>query len=192
MRRIVLAFVLMGILALAACQGPTGPQGPPGSAGPAGLPGPPGPAGTPAPTKIKASYGELTLEQLAEIQPGLGTVMQEYGGRFAMVNRAVEAHDWGMAGYQLDKAIEIQEVGEITNPDKATMLSSFEQSYLDPLRKAINAKDTDAFNVSYTRAINGCNGCHQATGYPYIRVGRTRISPEPFLKLEASEPTSHD
>ncbi len=192
MRKIVLAFVLVGILALAACQGPTGPQGPQGPAGPAGLPGPPGPAGAPAPTKIKTSHGELTLKQLAEIQPGLGTVMQEYGGRFAMMNRAVGAHDWAMAGYQLDKAIEIQKVGEITHPDKATMLSTFEHSYLDPLNEAIKAKNTGAFDTAYTGAINGCNGCHQATGHPYVRVHRTRISPEPFLKLEASEPTSHD
>jgi hypothetical protein len=141
---------------------------------------------------IKTSQGELTLEQLAEIQPGLGTVMQEYGGRFAMVNRAVGAHDWGMALYQLDKAIEIQKVGEITHPDKAVMLSSFEQSYLVPLYGAINAKDTAAFDAAYSQAINGCNGCHQTTGHPYLRVHRTRISPEPFLRLEASEPTSHD
>jgi hypothetical protein len=118
--------------------------------------------------------------------------MQEYGLRFAMVKRAAEARDWGMAGYQLDKAIDIQKVGETTRPDRAAMLQNFESSYLEPLGRAIQAKDKLAFDALYRQAMDGCNDCHQATGYPYLRVRITQISPEPFLRLEASEPTTHD
>ncbi len=193
MRKIVLsAFLLVGMLVLSACQGPTGPQGIQGPAGPAGPPGPPGPKGTPAPTEVKTSHGELTLEQLAEIQPGLGTVMQEYGLRFAMAGRAVEAKDWGMAGYQLEKAIEIQKVGEITRPDKAEMLSSFQRTYLDRLDRAIKAKDKMGFDGTYAEAMNACNSCHQATGRPYVRVHKTYLLPEPFLLLIPSEPATDD
>ena len=97
--------------------------------------------------------------------------MHEYEHRFARMNRAVEAHDWGMAVYQLDKAIEIQKVGETMRPDMAGMLSRFEQSYLAPLNTAIKAKDKVAFDIAYNQAINGCNACHQANGRP---IGRTR------------------
>jgi ABC-type glycerol-3-phosphate transport system substrate-binding protein len=100
-----------------------------------------------AETKITTSHGELTLQQIAEIQPGLGTVMQEYGKRFAMIKVAAEAEDWGMAQYQLTEALEIQEVGEITRPANAGMLKSFENSYLGTLDSAIKAKDKSAFDA---------------------------------------------
>jgi hypothetical protein len=118
--------------------------------------------------------------------------MQEYGLRFAMVKRAAEARDWSMAGYQLDKAIDIQKVGETTRPERAAMLQSFERSYLEPWGRAIQAKDSLAFDALYRQAIDRCNECHQATGYPYLHVRITQISPEPFLSLEASEPATHD
>jgi len=178
--------LLVGLLLISACQGPAGPAGPPGP------PGPPGPAGPPAPTSIKTKHGEITLEQLAEIQLGLGTVMIEYGKRFAMIKMAADAGDWGMAQYQLEEATEIQEVGEITRPEKASMLESFEKSYLDPLAEAIEGKDKAAFDAAYTKAIDGCNACHQATGHPYIRVQMPKTSPEPFLKLAPSEPEEEE
>jgi cytochrome c553 len=177
MRKLGLAVVMLALVSLvASCAGPQGPQGPAG------------PAGKPAPTTIKTKHGELSLQQLAEIQPGLGTVMQEYGRRFAIIKMAADAGDWGMAQYQLKEATEIQEVGEITRPSKADMLKSFEHSYLDPLAKAIEGKDKAAFDAAYSRAIKGCNGCHQATGHPYVRVQMPQTSPEPFLKLAPSEP----
>ncbi len=183
-------FLLVGLLVASACAGPAGSTGPTGPAGPAG---PAGPVGTASPdTKITTSHGDITLGQLAEIQPGLGTVMQEYGKRFAMVKLAADAADWGMAGYQLDEAIEIQEVGETTRPGNADMLSSFEHSYLDPLAEAIEAKDKVAFDSAYSEAIEGCNSCHVATGHPYVRFQMPLTSPEPFLKLAPSEPTEHD
>ncbi len=184
MKKIIVALGVILLIVLAvvtvSCQGPAGPTGPAGQ------------AGSTAPTTITTNHGELTLEQLAEIQPGLGTVMQEYGKRFAMVKVAADAEDWGMAGYQLDEAIEIQEVGEITRPDKAGMLSGFEHSYLDALEETIKAKDKTAFDAAYAKAITGCNGCHVATGHPYVRFQTPQTSPEPFLKLEPSEPGTHD
>jgi len=177
-----------GPAGLAGTAGPAGPQGPAGLAGTQGPAGPAGPAGTPAPTTIETKHGDLTLEQLAEIQPGLGTIMQEYGLRFAMVKMAADAGDWGMAQYQLHEAVEIQEVGEATRPGKADMLSSFEHGYLDALAKTIEEKDKAGFDTAYTQAIAGCNACHVATGHAYVRFQSPQTSPEPFLKLAPSDP----
>jgi hypothetical protein len=51
------------------------------------------------------------LEKLAEIQPGLGTVMIEYSHRYSTMYHAAKGGNWGLAGYQLKEALEIQEVG---------------------------------------------------------------------------------
>jgi hypothetical protein len=139
---------------------------------------------------VATKHGKLTLEQIAEIQPGLGTVMIEYGTRFYRMYEAAKAGNWDLAKYQLKEAKEIQEVGEITRPGKAEMLKSFEKSYLDPLEKAIEAKDWDAFEKAYNKAVEGCNNCHAATGHPYIKY--PDAMPEVFAKTKHGTFTLED
>jgi cytochrome c553 len=119
------------------------------------------------------------------IQPGLGTVMQEYGYRYALAWYAAEAGNWGMAQYQVKEATEIQEVGEITRPGKAELLKNFEHTYLDPVIEAIKAQDKGAFESAYKAAIDGCNACHQGTGHPYVRYQMPPSVPADFFNLEA-------
>jgi len=119
----------------------------------------------------------LSLAQLSAIQPGLGTVMIEYGHRMAALWFAGEAGNWDLAQYQLGEMIEIQEVGETTRPARAPALKSFESSFLDPLDEAIKAKDKSKFESAYNSAIQGCNSCHGsqtsadfAQGFKFIKV----------------------
>src|SRR6266508_5463962 len=86
---------------------------------------------------------------LWNIQPGLGTVMIEYGNRLARLWFAANADNWDMAKYQLDEMIEIQEVGETTRPNRAPALKAFEEGYLTALDKAIQAKDKAAFTKAF-------------------------------------------
>ncbi|WP_287409846.1 hypothetical protein [Oceanithermus sp.] len=111
---------------------------------------------------------EDRVNALAKIQPGLGTVMIEYGDRFANTYYAAKGGNWGLAQYQLKEATEIQEVGEITRPKNAPLLKSFEHAYLDPLMKDIENKDWASFEKNYSAAVEGCNGCHKATGHGYV------------------------
>ena len=129
---------------------------------------PAAPAPTPTP---------LSLSQLSLIQPGLGTVMIEYGRRTAALWWAGEAANWDMASYQIIEMREIQEVGETTRPGRAAALKAFEAGFLDPLNKAVAAKDKAGFEKAYTAAIAGCNGCHASQtsaafpkGYGFVKV----------------------
>src|SRR5213078_3939700 len=119
----------------------------------------------------------LTLQQLSDIQPGLGTIMIEYGHRMAAMWFAGEAGNWDFAEYQLIEMREIQEVGETTRPARAPALKSFESSFLDPLDEAIKAKDKAKFESAYNSAIQGCNSCHGSQtsadfqqGFTFIKV----------------------
>src|SRR5439155_10353373 len=102
----------------------------------------------------------LSLDALSLIQPGLGTVMIEYGHRMAAVWFAGEAGNWDMAHYQILEMVEIQETGETTRPARAPALKSFESSFLDPLDAAIMSNDKTKFEAAYNSAIQGCNSCH--------------------------------
>jgi len=120
---------------------------------------------------------------LWNIQPGLGTIMMEYGYRFALARLAVDDQNWGMAAYQIKEATEIQEVGEITRPGKATLLKNFEQSFLEQLNAAIDAQDTTQFDTAYANAIGGCNACHIATGHPFVVIQNPPPNMVDFLDL---------
>jgi hypothetical protein len=143
----------------------------------------PAPQVTPTPggfdnkTPIPTTHNSLTLDQIAEIQPGLGTVMIEYGNRFYTMYYAAMNGNWELAAYQLKEAREIQEVGETTRSARAAMLKNFEATWLEPLNNTINAKDWKAFQTAYNNTINGCNGCHVANGFPYIKYTTLSSSP---------------
>lgn len=111
---------------------------------------------------------EQKFETLAKIQPGLGTVMIEYGNRIGNMYYAAKAKNWGMAAYQLKEAVEIQEVGETTRPARSDPLKDFEDSYLKPLARDIVNQDFQAFQKDFNTMVDGCNTCHAGTGFDYI------------------------
>jgi hypothetical protein len=121
-----------------------------------------------SPDWLKGSVDEK-LKSLADIQPGVGTVMIEYSTRYTNMFYAAKGGNWGLADYMLKEAREIQEVGETTRPGRASGLKAFEQAYLDPLEKTIKAKDIKAFTTAFNRGIEGCNGCHVSNGFPFIK-----------------------
>ncbi|MEX2499731.1 MAG: hypothetical protein WD397_12750 [Wenzhouxiangellaceae bacterium] len=76
----------------------------------------------------------------------------------------------------LEETTEIPEyhgkpVGELAE----TMLSpAFER-----FDQALDAEDSDwsAIDAKFGELVNACNACHQATGYDYINIERTRSNP---------------
>jgi hypothetical protein len=103
--------------------------------------------------------------------------MIEYGRRMAAAWFAEQAENWDMASYQILEMREIQEVGETTRPARAEALKAFETTFLDPLDKAVAAKDKTQFEAAYNGAMASCNGCHAAQtsaaypkGYGFIKV----------------------
>ena len=108
------------------------------------------------------------FDTLANIQPGLGTVMIEYSNRIGNVYYAAQVANWGMAAYQLNEMVEIQEVAETTRPARKEALQGFEQAALAPLANDIVNQDLDAFNRDFAITVAYCNGCHVANGFGYI------------------------
>ena len=144
---------------------------------------------------LQKKIGDLeafVATQKKSINPGLGTVMIEYSHRMAKLWFAGEAQNWDLAAYNLDEMKEIQETGEIDRPQRAEALKAFESNFLDPLDKAIGAKDKGAFETAYKKAVDGCNSCHANTksdafksGYGFIKYQIPKTPPvdyETFTK----------
>lgn len=112
--------------------------------------------------RVTAVEKDITTQK-TKINPGLGTIMIEYGDRFSRAFFGAQAGNWDMVTYQIKEMREIQEVGEIDRPKRATALKNFESKFLDPLDKAATAKNAAQFNSAFASAIDGCNGCHVAS-----------------------------
>jgi hypothetical protein len=128
-----------------------------------------GAAGTYAASDWLKGNTDEKLKTLAEIQPGLGTVMIEYGTRYTNAYYAAKGGNWDLAAYELKEAGEIQEVGETTRPARAQALKNFEKTYLDPLNETIKTKDFKKFEKAFKDGIQGCNTCHIGQGFPFIK-----------------------
>ncbi len=190
-----------GLAGLAGPQGPAGAQGAPGVAGfegapgPAGPPGPVGPAGPQGPmgpqggltAPIKTEHGDLTVQQIANIQPGMASTMLEYAARFSGIYYAAKAGNWDLANYELSRATEVQKIAETTRPRNAQMLKDFEQVNLVPLGKAITGRDFDVFQTAFNRTVEACNTCHNATGNPFIKFALPANPPE-YLQMGVTPP----
>ncbi len=119
----------------------------------------------------------LTIGEIAEIQPGLGTIMIEFGHRFYVAYYAAKAGNWKLAEYQIHELVEAQEVAEVTRPKYTEALKSFEHGAMADLQKAIKAKEWKLFDAKYTQATNACNACHKSTGHPYIQYRLPKEAP---------------
>jgi hypothetical protein len=132
----------------------------------------------PGKTTIKGEHGSMNLTQLVNIQPGLGTVMMEYGKRYYVMYYAAKSGNWDLADYQLKEALEIQEVGEATRPGRASDLKDFEDEYLKPLGADIKAKDWGKFEKDYMHGIEGCNDCHYYNDFGFIEYRLPSTPPD--------------
>jgi len=112
---------------------------------------------------------EDRVQALSSIQPGLGTIMHEYGNRFTQMYFAANGGNWGLAQYELKEMLEAQEIAEITRPKRAAMLKAFEENYLAPLGESIEKQNTAQFNQRFKGGVTGCNACHTALGYQFIQ-----------------------
>jgi hypothetical protein len=126
---------------------------------------------------------ENRVNAIASIQPGLGVVMHEMGYRLTSAYWAANGGNWGLAQYELKELLEAQEVAEITRPQRASMLKAFEDGYLAPLGKTIEKKDISQFNLRFSETVNGCNACHTALGYGFIRYHLPKQSTQEFLSF---------
>lgn len=119
-------------------------------------------------------------DKLAEIQPGLGTVMLEYSFRFGTLYYAAQGGNWKLADYQMKEMLEIQEVGETTRPARAKPLKDFEEKFLNPLEAAIKAANLKDFNAKFAAAQTGCNECHTDQKFGFIHYELPKVSPSPL------------
>jgi hypothetical protein len=130
----------------------------------------------------RTKHGPLTLDQLAEVQPGLADLMPQVSDRFWIAYYAARGGNWAHAAYQLRHLAQLLRKGALTRPKHAPDLQQYEQTSIGPLMDAIKAKDFASFERAYQRATDLANQLHRDLGHPDI-VWRLPADPPRHLDL---------
>jgi len=124
----------------------------------------------------------LTLQAIADIQPGLGTIMIEFGHRFYVSYYAAKANNWKLAEYEIHELIEALEIAETTRPKYSSQLKKFESNSLAKLQNSIQKKDWNLFKGNYQKTTIACNTCHKENAHPYIQYSLPLEAPK-YLRM---------
>lgn len=116
----------------------------------------------------RTRHTELTLDQIAEIQPGLGRIMPEVSYRYWVLYYAASGGNWPLARYQLGEIGGLLRLASTTRPRYGVQLKAFTDGPLSLIRQAIEARDWRAFQEAYQRGADGANSYHRDTGHPEI------------------------
>ena len=135
--------------------------------------------------KGKSKHGELTIDQLVEIQPGLGRIMPEISDAYWYAWYAAKAGNFPLARYYVKKTISLMKLCATTRPKYEKMLAAYETGSLAPLMAAVEANDWAAFEAAYARGVEVANRMHIETGHPEIVW---KLPPEPPKHLELGQP----
>ena len=137
----------------------------------------------------RTKHGELTLDQLAELQPGLGTLMRDISDRYWILYYAAQGGNWDLAAYQLRGLRSLYKKGSTTRPKYAGMLDDYSRKIFDPLQKHIEAKNFAEFEKVYQAGIDLANVMHGATKHGEI-IWKLPATPPPHLDLGPQPPKS--
>ncbi len=138
--------------------------------------------------RAEAGKVTLTLEQLAEVQPGLAAVMLEIGGRFWRCYHAARAENRRLARFQLSEGTKLLRKAAILRPKYADDIATFIAEDLATLRDAIEAADWAGFEVAFAAMTASVNSLHEVWNHGYLVW---RVDPEPPRDL-VLEPRPED
>ncbi len=125
---------------------------------------------------VQTKHGEISVEQLAEIQPGMARIMDEYARRFWILYYAGKAANWKLARYMLNEVVKLGKVVAVVRPKYVEAMERFDQDSLGPIGAAIASADWAAFEAAYHRAVQASDDYHDRFAKPFIRF---RLPPEP-------------
>jgi len=111
---------------------------------------------------------DLTLDQLALMQPGMDRLMAEVGPRAHRLYYAAKAGNWRLADYFFRSLVKQLRLCATSRPKYETDMTAYLDDDCEPVRNAIRTRDLDAFESAYAQMIERANHYHGVFGKPYI------------------------
>ena len=118
---------------------------------------------------VRTKHAELSLEQLAELLPSTGEIMQSVALCWWKCAYAARGGNWPLAAYFARRVRGLQRNLAVLRPKHRERLVEFEAGVLTELLAAIAAQDGALFERAFGSATDLANRMHVDTGYAYIR-----------------------
>jgi hypothetical protein len=123
---------------------------------------------------------DLTIDELALMQPGMDRLMAEVGTRTHRLYYAGKARNWRLAEYFYRSIVKQLRLCATSRPKYAEEMARYLDIDCVAVRDAIKDGDPDAFESSYQRMIDRANELHGVFGKPWIHWVTPATAPEEF------------
>ncbi|MCW2669511.1 MAG: hypothetical protein QOD70_1329 [Frankiales bacterium] len=127
---------------------------------------------------------DLTLNELARMQPGMDRLMAEVGPRLHRCYHAAKAGNWPLAAYFSKSAVKQLTLSAESRPKYEPEMTAYLAEDYAPVTQAIKAQDVEAFETAWTHMVDRANVLHGFFGKPYIGW-KTPEQPPDDLDLRA-------
>jgi len=123
---------------------------------------------------------ELTIDELALMQPGMDRLMAEVGARTHRLYYAAQASNWRLAEYFYRSVVKQLRLAATSRPKYADEMGRYLDTECIAVRDAIKDGDLDAFDRAYATLIDRANELHGVFGKSWIRWITPKTAPEEF------------
>ncbi|HUZ19511.1 MAG TPA: hypothetical protein VMU75_02940 [Acidimicrobiales bacterium] len=117
---------------------------------------------------VSNGKAELTLEDLAMLQPSLARFMLEIGERFWKCYHAAKARNRRLARYQLSEGTKLLKQSVVVRPKYAEDMARFIEEDLGRLRATIEAEDWERFDEVFDAMTASVNRLHDVYDHGYL------------------------
>jgi hypothetical protein len=129
----------------------------------------------------KTKHGELTLDEIAGLQPGMSELMIALAHRTNVMYHACKAGNWQLGLFQLRGSRKILNSATLTRPKYKEALAQFAKEHLDPLEEAIKKKSWQEFERLMASMVEASDRYHAEWGYGYIRYRVPEQPPQGYF-----------
>ncbi|MCU1490087.1 MAG: hypothetical protein JWM85_1492 [Acidimicrobiaceae bacterium] len=130
-----------------------------------------------------AGKTQLTLEDLAGLQPGVARLMLEVGNRFWRCYHAAKAHNRKLARFQMSEGTKLLRQCVIVRPKYDQDMATFIEQDLGRLRAVIEAEDWDRLDEVFAEMTSSVNRLHDVWDHGFL-VWKVPEAPPADLVLE--------
>ena len=131
---------------------------------------------------IDTGKGSFSLDHLGHVLPGMAEIMPLVGERIWKCYYAGKAQNQPLARFQLKEAVNLMEKGAFLRPKYHDNMEKFITTEVAAVRKAIEDKDWDTFDVAFKEMVAAANAYHEVYEKPFLRW-RIPDAPPPDLDM---------
>ncbi len=119
--------------------------------------------------RVRTPHGDLTLEEIAELLPNTGELMQSVGNTWWKCAYSARGGNWPLAAYFARRTRGLLRKLALVRPKYAEDVSAYEREHIGAVLAACERNAAGSFEPAFAAAVEAANALHAKWGKPYIR-----------------------